>query len=117
MILFWPISRDNSAAGYGGVLHVDDSTLSIESSDFENNTANFDGGVTYTEFYRVQMKISQSTFFNNQAKRGSGGAIFLGRIGSHVKIDRSSFSFNNANNRGGAIATFGSVLEATETNF
>ena len=107
----------NSATGYGGMMYVDDSTIAIERSVFDSNRAGYGGGVTCTEQHRVQLKITLSSFTNNQAQGGEGGVMYVGRAHSHVRISESSFGFNSATERGGVVVVYGGVLEVNKTNF
>ena len=94
---------------------IEDSTITIESSTFKNNTAGVDGGVFYTHAFPSSYTINESKIINNRAG-DDGGAIYVGRSGSFVAIYGSSFTSNVANDRGGAVAIFGSVMNTTDTN-
>ena len=104
----------NVASG-GGVLNIEDSTITVESSTFKNNTAAGDGGVFYTHVFPSSYTINESIFINNRAG-DDGGVMYLGRSGSLVQLYGNSFTANTAVDRGGVVAVFGSAINITNTN-
>ena len=105
----------HNVATDGGVFNIEDSTITIETSTFKNNTAGVDGGVFYTRAFPSTYTINESIFINNRAG-DDGGVIYLGRNGSLVQLHGSSFTANTAVDRGGAVAMFGSAINITNTN-
>ena len=83
---------------------------------FDDNSAGVDGGVTYTEFYRVQFRISHSLFTNNQAS-GKGDILNVRRSGSYVRAERSTFGNNTANDEGGVFFILGGSLKVKRDKF
>ena len=104
----------NRAAANGGVFTVDDSKMTICGSTFYNNTAEANGGVLNTEYFRISLLISHTSFTNNHGDK-LGGVMYLGRKGSQVKISRSEIHSNNAT-RGGFATILGSSLEISTSS-
>ena len=105
----------NSVIGGAGVMHVEESTATIQGSIFDNNTAGDDGGAISTYTYPTSYWIARSSFVNNQAG-ADGGVVNVERAGSQVRISDSIFGFNSAGDRGGVIAIVGSMLEINNSN-
>lgn len=92
-----------------------DAALKIESSTFEENDAEFDGGALYVlDVFNIEIK--NGTAFNKNNSNGRGGAIFAdfskrdlaskpeNKPGGFVKMhDNVSFIENVANGDGGAL--------------
>lgn len=96
----------------GGVLFANDSTVSIEGSTFQNNTA-LSGGALYVAFTRLN--INNCTFLRNSARTFRGGAIYS-RVGSFFSLTSSNLSENVAST-GGAIAAVNTSVSATDCQF
>ena len=90
-------------AEYGGAISTDESDSSvsnitgcniiINSSDFEHNSANTNGGVLYTDFFSAT-KVYRSTFMNNRANE-AGGVLTI-KFNSRVTTIGSVFGNNSA---------------------
>jgi predicted outer membrane repeat protein len=88
----------NSAGGDGGAVDLNvDSTITILDSLFANNSAEGDGGVIDDG----TMKIARSTFQQNSAG-DEGGALWIGDHGQSIVLN-SIFRENAATHFGGAI--------------
>ena len=103
------------AKGHGGgvlvrLANIQQATISISNSHFENNFAEIDGGAVYFSFSEnfssSSISISDSRFVNNTVLESSGGAVSLN---SYSGSFNNSFSFQdcefvqNQANSGGAI--------------
>jgi hypothetical protein len=124
--------RDNDANnGAGGALHVLQSTLLVENSNFANNSAigaeprNSQGGAIYIDGVNTPQggfaRILGSTFTNNRAFN-SGGAIYVNMYenSNQFVVERSSFTNNAVTGGngalGGAISGGSSTLGANSGN-
>ena len=97
----------NRSADRGGAIGTNGGgAVDIRNSSFVENTSGFDGGAIGAFSGRVS--VSNSSFFDNQARRGGGGALFaggtaavtlthvtmlnnVGSPGSGIYIDRRSY--------------------------
>ena len=104
----------NSAIGDAGVGYVEESSVVVQSSVFDSNSAGRDGGVFKNHVYPTTYTISQSSFRHNHAGV-DGGVMYVGRAGSSVIVSESTFGFNSATERGGIATLLGSQLYFTET--
>ena len=91
--------RSNTAVS-GGVAYVQNSSMIIQSSNFEYNKAIEKGGVIYTD-EQTTLSIYASNFTNNTVENDGGVMTCLG--GSHTTINNCSFISNNADSNGGVI--------------
>ena len=104
-------------AGDGGVMHVMRmSTITVNESKFENNTAGRHGGVISADVDRVTLSFGQSLFHNNTATV-DGGVAHVGGAGSQVATDLCTFDHNKAFNRGGVLDVRESLVNIVETSF
>ncbi|WP_461463248.1 beta strand repeat-containing protein, partial [Methanobrevibacter sp.] len=95
----------------GGVINIQNGTITIINSTFNNNKAN-NGGVI--QIWSGSGNITNSTFNNNTAKEG-GGAIRISRGSGN--ITNSTFNNNTANSIGGAILISNSNGTITNSTF
>lgn len=105
--------NNNEASGTGGVIYLNQrSNLTIDQSEFKNNTANGlnGGGCIYT-VYKSALTVNSSTFTTNTARR-NGGAIVISD--ARVNINSSIFSNNRGGTTSGGSATFGGALAIFE---
>jgi hypothetical protein len=109
LLSLYNVTIRNSTAGpnlCGGAIFAN-GTVTISTSSFSNNTADYAGGAICTGFNSNTMAhITNSTFSNNKAASttpgsGNGGAIYA-QSGANVIIDGGNFSTNSAQ-LGGAI--------------
>lgn len=105
----------NTATGDSGVGYIEESTVTIQESTFNDNAAGRDGGVFKNEFYVTVYCVSQSNFSHNHAGV-DGGVMYIGRAGSIVSVSASTFEFNRATERGGIVTILGGQLDFTDTN-
>ncbi len=106
---------ENTASESGGaVWHNDDSgsTNSYTDSKFINNTANKQGGALYV--YANNTEVKNSEFSGNDA--ANGGAAFI--QGTNNVIDTATFSNNTASRYAGAayIAGYDNTIKNSEFN-
>jgi predicted outer membrane repeat protein len=109
--------QSNSAAEGGAIYNDSLSSISIEDSEFVNNTASVMGGAIEN---RGQLIIDGSTFNENSADGDGGGAIFTGHSTSAATITSSTFTQNTAageNGCGGAIAAAAGNFAITDSDF
>ena len=113
-----------TAAGLGGAIYVDDSTLTVMGSEFSENNAAWGGAILATGssvmvrssrfesnvalghdgaigVYDGSLEVRSSTFDDNEATSEYGGAIHT--MDSDVIIDSSRFRQNDAAANGGAV--------------
>lgn len=115
------------AGGHGGAVllrlaNIQDSTFTIENSEFENNVAEVDGGAVFIsisqQFSSNQIVFRNNRFISNRVETASGGAISLNSFSitynNMVRIEDCDF-VNNSGNAGGAIsvALYDSDLDST----
>jgi len=84
----------------GGALHVSNSSLVVNGSQFEENTA-VGGGGAIALVDQGRAAVADSTFTLGDAT--DGGALYLARA-STLTLERTLMSFNNANFMGGSVA-------------
>lgn len=123
-------------SGTGGAISAAGGDLTIEKSNFENNTAADAGGAVHWQTFEFDNKnnvtVSDSKFYNNKAWSeyrenetitangqtyygheisygGSGGAISA--MNGNVNINNSEFVGNTAAYTGGAIATGEAIIK------
>ncbi|WP_407379989.1 C1 family peptidase [Methanobrevibacter sp.] len=102
---------------FGGCVLQLGGVLKINNTNFNDNYALFDGGAIYTSYSVVS--VENSTFTSNNAlydgERGSfGGAIYVDK--GILEIEESEF-INNSAQAGGAISTYDSSMDVTNSNF
>ena len=90
------VFQGNSANSYGGVFIMSEISVAIDSSVFINNSAN-QGGVVHA-LQKTTIALRKNAFSNNSAK-SSGGVLSLDQS-SHLYDDRSQFIHNRATTGG-----------------
>ena len=104
----------------GGVLYCDSgSSIIVNSSTFERNTAHWLGGVMTTGLHgTVTITITNSDFVSNTA--GYLGGVLSSADNSSITITNSNFTENSANSDGGVLyispADYSSIT-ITNSNF
>ena len=100
-----------------GVLYSSSSTITIEESEFHNNSAT-DGEVTVLYSYNSTITIEESEFHNNSATcYGRGGGV-LCSFRSTITIEEREFRNNSATyGRGGVLASSSSTITIEESEF
>ena len=88
-------SLSNSITIHGGAIYMsgDNSSISIDSSDFLMNCASGSGGGVYISGSVV---VNSSNFTENSALLGQGGAIHSDSRGANVTFINSMFDHNSA---------------------
>ena len=79
----WSGSRNN---GYGGAIHVHNSTLSLSRNTFHENFA-YQGAVLYASTNNT-LTISGNTFLNNSADQ-AGGALYVNVYNNLTLLDNT----------------------------
>ena len=104
-------NNNATGSGYGGSIFIQDGTVNIDNSTFQNNIASWDGGAISTSFpdkipanAGPKLVINNSSFENNEATVYSGGAIGLY---SEAEINNTKFINNNAGGHNPADSTDG----------
>jgi parallel beta-helix repeat protein/predicted outer membrane repeat protein len=87
----------NSADGYGGAINLDQSGVTLENCNFDQNSAIIGGGV---HIYSENTYFTNCTFEDNTATN-KGGAIYI--YGSYNAIDGCTIINNHAEVEGGGI--------------
>ena len=95
------VNNVDDAFLYGGVLYSSSSNITINASEFHNNSANY-RGVLYSSSSNIT--INASEFYNNSATVGG----VLGSHSSNITINASEFHNNSA--------TVGGVLYSSSSN-
>ena len=103
---------DNSAGGYGGVIHAERNSYNVISSEFTGNNAARYGGVMHISISFCN--ITSSTFINNSSP-GHGGVMSIS--GSSLYIASNSFTNNSAGEYGGVIAAWTSSFSIKNDTF
>ena len=83
----------------GGCLNAQNSMITLDHCEFNQNEAGYEGGAIYT-YWNQSCDITQCTFDQNTS--GSGGAIAINKL-SPLTISQSTFTQNAATDWGGAI--------------
>ena len=110
------IFRRNTAKLDAGCLHVEESTMTVDSSSFVDNRAKSKGGVINTNMYPTSYTITHSYFAHNEAD-DSGGVMYIGTKGSAVRIlNETVLGYNHAGKKGGTISIVGSTLVISDTS-
>ena len=99
----------NSAGNDGAVIRSQYNNLTILGCIFEDNNAQYEGGVLWTD--QVEFNVSKTTFSNNTAN--CGGAIHS-ELG-HSLLDYTSFT-NNTANAGGVLWAKNANIESLSCN-
>ena len=105
-----------NSAGVGGAIYVwgGETTISISSSEFSDNSAEAYGGAIFVAGGETTISISSSEFSGNSSER-YGGAILVG-VGE-TTISSSEFSGNSAHYDGGAILVGGGETTISSSEF
>jgi predicted outer membrane repeat protein len=106
---------DENTSEKGGAIYTDKSKLDIINSHFTNNsasTATSDGGAIYGHNHS-EISLKQSEFIGNTAPNGGGGAIFS-TTATTTTVESALFRDNHAWD-GGAVST-GTPGTSTFTN-
>jgi len=112
----------NSASGGGGIFVLwQNYPLSMKDSLFQDNTADYFGGLALNDF-RTEVTIERTDFYSNVAKLGEAGGAYLrpaARNGNLV-IDRVRLIGNQATGNGNALfledSTYDTRVNARLTN-
>lgn len=100
---------NNTIAKYGGAVYLDQTSLTIKNTVFDNNRANFYGG-TIVATNKAVVDIKDSKFINSRSLDDAGGAIYLegsSLFASNLEMTGCSANF------GGAIAALKSNVDVT----
>ncbi len=104
--------------GFGGAVAVlstntvDNQTLSIVNSTFQQNKASIAGGAIYSAARKT--KIRHCSFTGNNVTLGTGGAVAM----HFASVSHSSFESNSASLQGGALQVLpGSKVTISHCNF
>ena len=106
-------NRSNRPYISGGVIYQgSDNSMTLINATFSNNRSDTVGGVI-CQGSDNSMTLNNATFDKNSAS--TGGAIYQG-FSNSITLNNATFDKNSAST-GGAIASMGSVLELTDTQF
>ena len=103
----------NNTAEIGGVLKSINSTITIETSEFDSNSAVSWGGLL--ESQGCTIAIEGSKFRNNIARIDFGGVLSSDH--GTLTIETSEFDVNSAATAGGVLFSEGSVITLGDCNF
>ena len=95
-------TSNTSNAGFGGAIKTNILHLSGGSFEFNDNTAENDGGAIYSESIIIDNLTAYYTFTGNKSNSGAGGAIFT-EASLHMVADGLIFNNNISDSSGGAI--------------
>ena len=105
---------NNSAKRYGGVIHLQSSSATVDSSMFQCN-AGISGGVVYAKSY-ASVSMSNSNINDNKANH-HGGVVYLTENSTYF-VSNSSFWHNKADHGGVLYAReSGNFISTTKSNF
>ena len=101
---------NGTCLGGGGVIHIEsDSTVTIQKCSFQRNTAHYFGGVIdILHAHNAALTVDDSNFTDNSAKYGGVLNVF-GTYSTWINITNSEFEDNNAERDGGAIALLSNI--------
>ena len=106
--------HNNSVTNEGGVLNSYSSNIITEASEFHNNSATYGrGGVLAS--YSSNITIEASEFQHNSATNGRGGV--LDSDSSNITIEASEFQHNNATSEGGVLYSNSSTITIGGSKF
>lgn len=100
-------SKDNSYRS-GGAFYIDDSSIRMVNCSFENNVANFGGGLSVFNSQLIITGSGNEIAQNNMASNDGG---FLQAENSTIQLKGLNFFGNTGASLGGAILIFKSNLE------
>ena len=103
--------RENRSSGEGGVLHTDNSILSLTGTTFYNNYAYLGGALSAANSI---LTLTKNTFQNNTA--GFGGAFYV-HTNSTLVLTENTFQNNIAENGGALFVHTNSSLTLTDNTF
>jgi len=94
------IAHNETLNGEGGGIGAYDSstTINIQNTNFQDNTASTNGGAIYNQ--DSTLIVGQSTFYGNTAERGGG--IFQTGANAQTEIDNALFHHNTSTTGFGA---------------
>ena len=104
----------NNYADYGGVLYIQASTATVNSSTLNYNTARFFGGVIIANA-KSTLTLNMNNISHNTAKK-RGGVMSLNDE-SNANIKCNVFMSNNAQTKGGVFAIQESKAHISNTTF
>ena len=100
--------NNNEAAIHGGVLEVAFTSVSVRDTSLSHNNAGNNGGVFYGQNYSTNFTIAHTIIDHNSAQ--NGGVFNVRRSNSNIKIVDSELIGNSASNQGGAMDIRGVTL-------
>ncbi len=96
-------SKKKPEQAFGGAIYLSrKSTVTVDNSVFENNTAITEGGAVYAND-RSKATVTDSSFLSNSvtSEKGIGGAVLT--EGAAAVLDVITFKGNSSNKHGGAV--------------
>lgn len=106
--------RNNESQGLGGAVRAaDGAVVTIEDSEFIDNTGSSGGAISAS----VELTIIDSLFDNNRADTLGGGALSLTGSSANTLVRGVTFMGNSADGTGGAIGFTGSTLTVRDSFF
>lgn len=95
------IVRDNTTAGKGGGIYIDETGLTVRDSVISGNTAGDDGGGLYVGSAVEALTVERSTINSNTAV-DAGGGMFVRGYQYNMSVRNVTISGNQAADGGGA---------------
>jgi predicted outer membrane repeat protein/parallel beta-helix repeat protein len=113
------IGTGNTADMIGGAIFVSGSSITINNSNFNRNSAtNSNGGAIYV-YGNSNISILNSTFNNNKSAARGGAISVYNSSGTSIELSISASTFTGnsttSSNEGGAIATSGTNVSSSIT--
>ncbi len=116
------IIRDGTTTGRGGGAHFIDSTVTVTSSQFNNNTADplnlagaRGGGVAISGINITPNVTFSNTTFSNNSTGHTGGGVSV--VSASADFDTCAFTSNNADSDGGAIQVLAADISVNGCTF
>ena len=104
---------DNTALGAGGAIYISSAVEAmISHSTFSTNVANTGGAISKGNGLLI---VEDCDFTENQAINGTGGAFYV--TGGTTQINASEFTQNVSHTNGGAIHSLDGTLTVSATTF
>ncbi len=100
------VADSNAQSHAGGIYNLSGSTLEIQRSTIDGNTASYGGGISGVFHAGQSLTVNLSTISNNTGSGHTGGLNIFGTAGgaeTQALITSSTFSGNSSDTVGGAL--------------
>ena len=98
-------------ASHGGAVYMDDGSITVANSSFDNNSAE-DGGAVYMDGGSITVANS---FFDNNSVISDGGAVCM--LNGSITVANSFFDNNSATQGGAVFTNYGVSITVANSSF